>query len=58
MQVKIKHRGRKLPIQLNASLGDPKLPRVPPLKIIVPIGYPEESPVLIDFKNDYSNLQI
>ncbi|XP_035703848.1 mediator of RNA polymerase II transcription subunit 15 isoform X3 [Folsomia candida] len=52
--VKIKHRGRKLPIQLNASLGDPKLPRVPPLKIIVPIGYPEESPVLIDFKNDYS----
>lgn len=57
MQVKIKPRVNKLPMQLHASLGDPKLPKVPPLKMVIPIEYPDESPILIDFKTDYGILQ-
>ncbi|OXA52868.1 mediator of RNA polymerase II transcription subunit 15 [Folsomia candida] len=53
--VKIKPRVNKLPMQLHASLGDPKLPKVPPLKMVIPIEYPDESPILIDFKTDYDS---
>ncbi len=53
-QAKLKSRGPNLPLQFNIILGDPKLPRVPPLKVLIPLDYPEESPSLIDFKKDFS----
>jgi len=53
--VTMKNRGKQLPIQLNVSIGDPKLPRIPPLKLLIPCAYPDESPILIDFKKDYGS---
>jgi hypothetical protein len=49
-----RHKDRPMPLQVTAYLADSRLPRVPPLKIHIPVDYPDESPSVIDLKKEYS----
>lgn len=49
----IKNPRSALNLIVHVSLMEPKLPRVPPLKVYIPQGYPDESPSVVDLRAEY-----
>jgi len=46
-------KGTVVPLTLYITLKDPRLPKVPPLKVVVSQKYPTERPTILNFYNEY-----
>ncbi|CAL8071442.1 unnamed protein product [Orchesella dallaii] len=51
----IRNARSSLSLVIHVSLTEPRLPRVPPLKIFIPPDYPDESPSVLDLRSEYGS---